>query len=150
MMFYLDLVAAFVMPLLTVYLMGVFTRVHRKSGTIGLLAGVVYGAWRLIAGKVATDYGISLLPAVMLDSFAAYPISLLITAGTMVLVSLIVGFEPRGVLLKPEAAGWLSESQRQAKLPDQPIAAARGNVLPALLGLGVVGLGLMLSFVLFW
>ena len=51
MMFYLDLVAAFVIPLLTVYLMGVFTRVHRKSGTIGLLAGVIYGVWRLIAAN---------------------------------------------------------------------------------------------------
>jgi solute:Na+ symporter, SSS family len=149
MMFYLDLVAAFVMPLLTVYLMGVFTRVHRKSGTIGLLAGVAYGAWRLIAGKVATDYGISLLPALMLDGFAAYPISLLITAGTMVVISLILGFEPRGGLLKPEASGWLSESRQRAELPDQPIAAGRGNSLPALLGMGVVGLGLVLSFILF-
>ncbi len=150
MMFYLNLVAAFVMPLLTVYLMGVFTRVHRKSGTIGLLAGVAYGACRLIAGKLATGYGISFMPALMLDSFAAYPISLLLTASTMVLVSLILGFEPRGALLKPEASGWLSESQRQAELPDQAIPGHRGNALPALLGVGVVVLGLALSFVIFW
>ena len=58
MMFYLDLVAAFVIPLLTVYLMGVFTRVHRKSGTIGLLVGVAYGVWRLIASELATSTGI--------------------------------------------------------------------------------------------
>jgi SSS family solute:Na+ symporter len=150
MMFYLDLVAAFVMPLLTVYLMGVFTRVHRKSGTIGLLAGVAYGACRLIAGKLATDSGISLMPDVMLDSFAAYPISLLITATAMLLVSVILGFEPRGALLKPEVSGWLSESQREAEPPDPGIADARGNALPALLGMAVVVLGLALSFVIFW
>jgi SSS family solute:Na+ symporter len=150
MMFYLDLVAAFVIPLLTVYLMGVFTRVHRQSGTIGLLAGVAYGAWRLIAGKLAADFGISLLPALMMDSFAAYPLSLLITAGAMLLVSFFLGFEPRGALFKPETSGWQSQSQRQAEPPDQAIDPPRNNTLPALLSFAVVALGLFLSFVVFW
>jgi solute:Na+ symporter, SSS family len=150
MIFYLDLVAAFVIPLLTVYLMGVFTRVHRKSGTIGLLAGVAYGAWRLIAAKLATSYGISILPTSMLDSFAAYPISLLITAGAMLLVSLVLGFEPRGGLLRQEASGWLNESQRQAENSDQAVDQPRGNALPAIFGLAVVALGLVLSFLIFW
>jgi SSS family solute:Na+ symporter len=146
MMFYLDLVAAFVMPLLTVYLMGIFTRVHRKSGTIGLLAGVVYGALRLIAGKLATDNGVALLPAPMLDSFAAYPISLMITAGTMIVVSLVLGLEPRDSLLHKEAAGWLRESETSGGT----IANPGNNSLPAWLGLAVIGLGLTLSFVVFW
>jgi SSS family solute:Na+ symporter len=107
MSFYLELVGAFVVPLLTVYLMGVFTSVHRKSGTIGLLVGVAYGAWRLIAGFVAGEYGILILPSVMMDGFAAYPISLAVTA-------------------------------------------ASSNNLPAALGLAVIGLGLWLSFVVFW
>jgi Na+/proline symporter len=150
MIFYLDLVAAFVIPLLTVYLMGVFTRVHRKSGTIGLLAGVAYGAWRLIAAKLATSYGISLLPQLMLDSFGAYPISLLITGGAMLLASLILGFEPKGALLRTEPSGWLGESQRQAEKSDRVLEQRRNNVLPAILALAVVGLGLVLSFVVFW
>ena len=37
-LYYLDLTSAFVIPLLTIYLMGSFTRVHRSSGLIGLLA----------------------------------------------------------------------------------------------------------------
>jgi SSS family solute:Na+ symporter len=150
MMFYLDLVATFVVPLLTVYLMGVFTRVHRKSGTIGLLAGVAYGVWRLIAGKVATSAGVAIMPAWMQDSFAAYPISLLITAGTMVLVSLALGFEPRAQLLHAEAEGWLRRSQLQAQRGEHSLDAPRSNLLPIVLGIGVVGLGAVLSFVVFW
>ena len=151
MMFYLDLVAAFVMPLLTVYLMGIFTRVHRKSGTIGLLAGVAYGAWRLIAGKLATETGIALLPAPMLDSFAAYPISLLITAGTMIIVSLILGFEPRGSLLHKEAAGRLHETQTHTESSRVGrVREAHARLVPALLGVAVLALGLTLSFVIFW
>jgi SSS family solute:Na+ symporter len=149
MLFYLDLVAAFVVPLLTVYLMGIFTRVHRKSGTIGLSAGVAYGASRLIAAKVAATSGILLLPAPMLDSFAAYPISLLITAGTMVAMSLVIGFEPPGALLHVEAAGWLRNSQ-VAEHPATTADSARKNTLPVLLGLLVIGFGLFLAFFIFW
>jgi SSS family solute:Na+ symporter len=150
MMFYLDLVGAFVIPLLTVYLMGVFTRVHRKSGTIGLLAGVAYGAWRLIASKLASETGVALLPAPMLDGFAAYPISLLITAGTMLMVSLVLGFEPPGSLLQNEAAGWMQESQMPTQPSDTARAERRRNFVPALMGLAVMSLGLVLSFVVFW
>ena len=103
MSFYLELVATFVVPLLTVYLMGVFTPVHRKSGTIGLVVGMAYGIWRIIAVQIATTHGVQLLPTLMLDSFVAYPVSLAITAGAMLAVSLALGFEPRGPLLHAEA-----------------------------------------------
>jgi SSS family solute:Na+ symporter len=150
MMFYLDLVAAFVIPLLTIYLMGVFTRVHRRSGTIGLLAGVAYGAWRLAAGKVALGWGVAILPAAACDSFAAYPISFLITASTMILVSLVLGWEPRGPLLHQEADGWLRQSQLDARRFQTPTERQQSNVLPLALGLAVVGLGTALSFLVFW
>jgi len=150
MLFYLDLVAAFVVPLLTVYLMGIFTRVHRKSGTIGLLVGVAYGVWRLIGAKLATSMGISILPTPMLDSFAAYPISLVITAGTMLLVSLLAGFESRGQFLRAEATGWLRKSQLQAEQGEQTTDERRSQWLPVTLGLAVIGVGLILSFVVFW
>lgn len=41
--FYLRLAGAIAVPLMTVILMGVFTRVHRSTGIIGLLIGLVYG-----------------------------------------------------------------------------------------------------------
>ena len=150
MLFYLDLVGSFVTPLLTVYLMGIFTRVHRKSGTIGLLAGIAYGAWRLFASRMATETGTVLLPTPMLDSFAAYPINLAITAGTMVVVSLVLGFEPRDSLLHKEAAGWLRESEIHAQPSGGTLANPGSNSLPACLGLAVIGLGLTLSFLVFW
>jgi solute:Na+ symporter, SSS family len=150
MMFYLNLVAAFVIPLLTVYLMGVFTRVHRKSGTIGLLAGVIYGVYRLIAAKLASSSGILLLPTWMIDPFVSYPISLAITAIAMILVSLALGFEPPGHRLHAEPAGWLRKSQVHAQTGEPVTAESRSNLLPVVLGVAVVCLGLVLSFVVFW
>jgi SSS family solute:Na+ symporter len=150
MMFYLNLVSAFTIPLLTVYLMGIFTRVHRKSGTIGLLAGVAYGAWRLIAGELTASAGVLLMPALMLDSFAAYPISLMITAGTMIAVSAVLGFEPPGAPLHKEAAGWLPESELHTRSSAPEITDRRSNLLPAVLGVAVIALALTLSFVIFW
>jgi SSS family solute:Na+ symporter len=150
MMFYLDLVAAFVIPLLTIYLMGIFTRVHRRSGAIGLLAGVSYGAWRLAAAKIALTWGVVILPPYFCDSFAAYPISLAVTAGTMVVVSLVVGWEPRGALVHFEPDGWLARSRREAQRFDATHESERSNAWPIAMGLAVVALGAALSFAVFW
>jgi SSS family solute:Na+ symporter len=149
MMFYLNLVSAFVAPLLTVFLMGVFTPVHRKSGTIGLLAGMLYGILRMAAESLAVNHGVAAMPAVMMNSYAAYPISVLITAGTMLLVSVGLGWEPRKGLLRLEESGWLAQSQRTAEV-ESPIDARRSDVIPVVLGLAVIGLGMTLSFVVFW
>ena len=102
MMFYLNLVSAFVAPLLTVFLMGVFTPVHRRSGTIGLLVGMGYGVWRMIAEKLAVDQGLVIMPAIMMNGYAAYPFSVVITAGSMVLVSAILGWESHAGELRLE------------------------------------------------
>jgi Na+/proline symporter len=150
MMFYLDLVAAFVVPLLTIYLLGVFTRVHRRSGTIGLLAGVAFGVWRLAANRIALDWGVTILPPVACDSFAAYPISLAITAGTMLAVSLVLGWEPPGTLVQPEGGGWLKRSGVAVQHLDASLEPARSDRLPIALGLSVLALGAGLSFLVFW
>lgn len=150
MIFYLNLVSAFVAPLLTVFLMGVFTPVHRRSGTIGLLVGMGYGAWRMAAEKLAVDHGLVAMPAIMMNSYAAYPISVLITAGTMVLVTAILGRQRRGGLLRFEESGWLRQSQVEAAHLESPLDRQRSNIIPIVLGLAVIGLGLVLSFVVFW
>jgi len=150
MMFYLNLVSAFVAPLLTVFLMGVFTRVHRKSGTAGLLVGMAYGVWRMVAEKLAVDHGLLTMPAVMMNSYAAYPISIAITSGTMLLVSAALGWEPRGGRLQLDEAGWLRQSQMRAAHLGSPPEHERGDTLPVALGWGVIGLGVVLSFVIFW
>ena len=148
-LFYLNLVSAFVVPLLTIYLMGTFTRVHRKSGTVGLLCGVAYGVWRLLAPLAAKHFGVAILPAVMADESASYIFSMLITSGAMVIVSLRLGWEPRGELLHEERSGWLRDSQLAAALI-APSREPASRLLPAVLGIVVIAVGLVLSFVVYW
>jgi len=144
--FYLEMVAAFVTPLLTVYLMGAMTHVHRVSATIGLLVGVALGIWGLIAPWMASTYGVQILPSAMANPHAAAPLSALVTAGAMVAVSLVVGWTPPDALLRDERQAWLRESQQQVR---QVEPQATGS-LPLWLGLFVLAAGVFLSFVVFW
>jgi hypothetical protein len=151
-LFYVDLTSAFVIPLLTLFLMGTCTRAHRRSGLIGLLVGTSYGVLRLFAPLVAEHFGVALMPAFMVDSYAAYPLSMIITAGTMVLVSFVYGWETQKEPTTDEhveKGAWLRESQEAVR----QIAAQEGpekGRLPLLLAVGVVLLGCVLSFVVFW
>ncbi|MFP6767437.1 MAG: hypothetical protein VB859_04650, partial [Planctomycetaceae bacterium] len=147
--FYIDLVGAFVAPLLTIYLMGTFSRVHRRSGAIGLGAGVAYGTLRLFAPLIAKTFGIAVLPAVMADGLAGWVFCVLITAVTMIAVSLVIGWNPRGELLQQETHGWLQSSQSQIREIGRDDQHA-GNAWPTVLGLAVILVGVVLSFVIFW
>ena len=151
-LFYIDLTSTFVVPLLALFLMGAMTRVHRRAGLIGILVGTGYGVMRLVAAPIAENYGIVILPGVMINAFAAYGFSILITTGTMVLVSLFFGWEPRGELLHEEKTGWLRSSQL-ALLQLKPVSDAPAPStywLPAVLAALVVAMGATLSFVVFW
>jgi SSS family solute:Na+ symporter len=148
-MFYLNLVSAFVVPLLTVYLMGAFTRVHRKAGTVGLLCGVLYGAWRLLAPWAAEHFGIAVLPIAMINESASTVFSMLITSGAMIIISLRNGWEPRGELRFEEGGGWLRDSQQEAAQL-APLREPTMRLLPAILGGLVIAIGVVLSFVVFW
>ena len=141
--FFLEICSVFVVPLLTLYLMGRFTRVHRRSGVIGLCIGAAYGLARLFAG----DY----LPVFLTDKYGAYSYSMLITAASMVAVSLALGWEKKGELRTVEEDGWLGRSQAEARqMLDSQAAEASGSRLPAVLALLVLALGCILSFVIFW
>ena len=70
-LFFVDLVGAFVTPLLALYLMGVFTRVHRRSGAPALVVGVAYGSQRLLAPWFAETWGLAVLPEFMLEHYGA-------------------------------------------------------------------------------
>ena len=151
-LFYIDLTSVFVIPLLTLFLMGVLTRVHRRAGLIGILVGAAYGVMRLVASQIAESYGIAILPSIMANTFAAYVFSILITAGTMVLVSLLMGWEPHGELLHEEKTGWLRSSQLTIRNL-QPVTQAQTrsvDLLPALLAVIAVVIGCTLSFWIFW
>ena len=152
-MFYLELTSAFVTPLLTLFLMGALTRVHRSSGAIGLAVGAGYGVFRLFAVPVAENYGFAVLPAWASNTYAAYPISIALTSGSMVVVSLVRGWQPAGTPLRGENTAWLRSSQEALQAVSGPDAVREREAagwLPSLLTLGVVGIGLYLSYVVFW
>lgn len=147
--FYLQMVGAIVSPLLTVYLMGTMTRVHRRSGVVGLAVGVSYGIIWLVAQRVAMQ-GVQFLPAILMDPMATAPTSMALTAVSMVLYSLQAGWAPAGELLHEEPEGWLRDSQQEIVHTTHGAVSQRGETIPLVLGLLVVALGLWLCFVVFW
>jgi len=146
---YLDVVGAFVVPLFGVYLMGIFTSVHHRSATVGLLVGGSYGLLTLIGPWLGEHYGVMVLPAVLFDRFVTTPTSLLLTTGTMSITSLILGWESRRDLCHEEKSAWLRQSQQQVVQAVDTDAASNSRI-PLLCGLGILCLGLVLSFVVFW
>ena len=157
---FLALTSAFVTPLLTLFIMGRFTRVHRVSGTVGLLVGTAFGILRLLAPTIAENWGIAILPSYLIDPYAAYPAAMFVTAGAMVLLSLLLGFEPpaKANLGSQEEQGgaWLSASRKaiqelgvqETSTEDTSPGAAR--FLPTVLVWLVLLLGCYLCFVYFW
>jgi solute:Na+ symporter, SSS family len=151
---YLKVVGAFVVPLLTVYLLGTFTRVNRSSALPGLLLGVSFGVLALLAPGLAVRSDIWLLPPFAINSYATAPLGCLVTAVTMVLVTMVMGRTPRDqCFLDPQISdAWLYRSQQEIALPT--VSTPRGSwiegVIPTVLGLVVWGLGLALTFLVFW
>ncbi len=149
-LFFVELAGAFVIPLLTLYLMGIFTRVHRRSGVIALIVGVCYGSLRLLSPWIAKTWGIVFLPDFLLNHYNSYIASMILTAGTMVALSVVLGWETRGKLLHKESGGWLRSSQLQVSQEKPLTITPRNELWPVLLGICVVGAGLVVSFGIFW
>ncbi|MFP6647843.1 MAG: hypothetical protein VB817_00185 [Pirellulaceae bacterium] len=151
---FLDLTSTFVIPLLTLFLMGALTRVHPRSGTVGLLVGASYGVLRLLAPLIAQKWGILILPPIMINTFGAYLFSMVITASTMVLFSLLAGWQPAGqqaAWSEKQASSWLRNSQLAIQqLQPETAGTWQPAWLPRLLGWAVILLGCYLSFVVFW
>ncbi len=79
---YMRLVGAISVPLMTVILMGIFTRVHRATGTVGLSVGLTYGISALLA-----DLHDWPLPSWYTNTWWAYLWNVLLPASTMWLAS---------------------------------------------------------------
>ncbi len=71
-LFYVDITSTFVVPLLTLFLMGALTPVHRRAGLIGLLAGTLYGLLRLFTPVIYEHFGVTLMSGFLANSWAAY------------------------------------------------------------------------------
>lgn len=148
-MVFLDWVGAFVVPLLAVYLLGSFTRVHRSSAVYGLAAGIFYGSVKLLAPLVALRFGMVILPPLLVNNYGSTVASFVVTAGTMLAVTAMRGWEPSREPRALHPQGWLRASQLQAG-ELAPSGPPRGAAGPALLGAGVAAIGAVLSFVVFW
>jgi SSS family solute:Na+ symporter len=123
--FYLRLAGALVVPLMTVILMGVFTRVHRATGLVGLLVGLGYGISAILA-----DFNHWPLPVWYTSTWWAYWWNILLPGGSMLLASKIIDLR-RGPATDEEIKG-LVYSRKVDQLED--LRAVMGRRLKALEG----------------
>jgi SSS family solute:Na+ symporter len=157
---YLQLVGVAVLPLLTVYLMGVLTRVHRSSATVGLIAGILCGLSRLATASVAG------LPVWWTNKWWGLLWSIATTALAMILTSMMRGWATRDeiagltvfsarqqrTLHAPAIAGtWLERSQRQVPVSMEATERRapwyRNPVVWSIVVLTVLG---VFNLVVFW
>ena len=164
--FYLRLAAVAVIPLFTVTLMGVSTRVHRGSGVVGLAIGIAYG----LSSFLAATYDWP-LPIWWTNTWWAYLWGVILTAGTMLAYSALWGWateeEISGLVLEsgddrgvkrsaPRLAAtkgtWLEATREElAEMPRHPFAAgSRGLLWYNRPSLWAAAFLLMAGFVCLW
>ena len=142
---YLELIGITVMPLMSVYLAGIFTPAHRTSGLIGLVAGSTVGLARFICLQSGADF-----PLWWVNKWYGFFWSIGATAAAMLLTTLVLGRAGREQLqglvvwLREPAqrdrsvqdqdqppAGWLEQTRQElVDLPAHPFDDS-GVVLPA-------------------
>lgn len=153
---FISLIPVCVTPLFVVYLAGVATRVHRKSGLIALIVGSAYGAMALYAREAQkTDLlpNADWMPFWLRDQWPAVAWSFGITIVALALATLILGLEkPDDKLSHFHETGWLERSREE--LPPLREHPFEGRV-PLWLRPGWYALALLAAtayvvFVLFW
>ena len=163
---YLKLVGVAVVPLLTVYLLGILTRVSRSSGTIGLVVGIAIGLTRFADSFVD-------LPNWWTNTWWGYVWSILVTVVAMLVTTVIQGRadpdEIAGLLFRGDMSAtrpklkqpagmestWLATSQADVPdVPDYPFKVTDGRPRwyqrPVLWTALLLGLVSYLNLVLFW
>ena len=98
-LFYLRLAGAIAVPLMTVMLMGVFTRVHRQTGIVGLLVGLGYGMSAILA-----DFNDWALPVWYQNTWWTYLWNLVLPALSMLIASKVIDWR-RGPVRDEELRG---------------------------------------------
>ena len=98
-LFYLRLAGAIAVPLMTVMLMGVFTKVHRQTGIVGLLVGLGYGMSAILA-----DFNEWALPVWYQNTWWTYLWNLVLPALSMLIASKVIDWR-RGPVRDEELRG---------------------------------------------
>jgi SSS family solute:Na+ symporter len=173
--FYIRLAGAIAVPLMTVILMGVFTRVHRATGLVGLLVGLGYGFSAILA-----DFNKWGWPVWYVSPWWAYIWNVVLPASAMAIASGIIDAVkgpvtereleglvytgralPRAELresvarrLKVLEGTWLQQTLREnPEMPEHPFPVPAGGLAwyrrPARLAVGyLVVVGFVLFFVM--
>lgn len=107
--FFVRITSVFVTPLLTVYLLGVLTRVDRRSAVVGLIVGPLYGIAAISLGD--TSSGVGLLPAWFTEKFVSYLWSMFITSSAMIIATFVMKGRPSRARRPVSESSWLVRSQ---------------------------------------
>lgn len=110
------LIPVFVTPLFTIYVAGIFTRLHRGSGTFALLCGSLYGIIALYNRQIAET---PFLPHWLTERWVAYSWSIGLTLIPMILASLVLDRRRQQPDKPRQESGWLRRSRDElAAFPD--------------------------------
>lgn len=123
--FYLRLAGAIAVPLMTVILMGIFTRVHRATGIIGLLAGLAYGMLAILADVNKWGW-----PVWIVNTWWAYLWNLVIPAGAILIADAQIT-KARGPATDDELRGLI---YAPAEVPQADLGALVSRRLAAIRG----------------
>ncbi len=107
---FLTLIPVFVTPLFTVYLAGVFTGAHRRSGLVGLVVGGVYGLVALY-GRETSD--VAWLPSWLTGRWEALAWSLVVTALAIAVTTALLGRQSACGKTTERPGGWLERSREE-------------------------------------
>jgi SSS family solute:Na+ symporter len=104
------LIPVFVTPLFTIYLAGVLTRVHRRSGLVGLAVGGSYGVIALVDRQFSN---MPALPPWFTERWVALLWSVAFTFVPMLLTTLWLGREQPDAEERWRERGWLERSREE-------------------------------------
>lgn len=103
------LIPVFVTPLFTIYMMGVLTPVHRRSGIIGLMIGSCYGIIALYDREFSGQT--SMFPHWFTERWVAYSWSIVFTLIPMLIVTFRLGRANPTEMDEWTETGWLERSR---------------------------------------
>ncbi len=139
------LIPVLVTPLFTVYMLGVFTRVHRRSGIVGLVCGAIYG---VIALYDRQFHDLAWLPTWFTERWVAYSWSILFTLVPMLLVTAILGAEDLAKDERWTEKGWLERSREE--LPPFALEQESSSTIANLLAVGLLLFCAWVTLVWLW
>jgi SSS family solute:Na+ symporter len=145
---FLTLIPVFVTPLFTIYLIGIFTRAHRKAGIVAIAVGACYGVIALVDREIVD---IPWLAAWFTGRWPALLWAMAMTTLGATVATLFYGrYTPQPPAQQP--SGWLQTSSRElAPLPESPFSGKPPRWLrPESLAVILIASTTLILFTFFW